>query len=218
MQDPKGFVLRNGRAEMTDFFQLIFNQHVFLQFGHIVSAGLVTATCFVVGIAAYKIVKGSKELVFVKTLKLVIPIALASLILTVGFGDLQGKYAAEHQPMKLAAMEAQWETQKYAPLSLFSIIDEENGQNKFEIVIPGMLSFMAGSNFPYEVKGLNDLQKEDESTFGPDDYLPPVNLLFISFRVMVGLATLMIFILMLGMVFDWKKKLVEKTWLLKIWC
>lgn len=218
MQDPKGYVLRNGRAEMTDFFELVFNKHVFLQFGHVVTAGIVTAACFIVGISAYKILKGSKEEIFPKALNLVMPIGLAALVLVSAFGDLQGKYVAQHQPMKLAAMEAHWETQKSAPLSIFSIINEKERKNTFDIAvpIPGMLSFMAANDFNFTVQGINDLQKQDEEKFGLDNYTPPVNLLYISFRLMVGFATLMIFVLMLGIFLNWKKKLINKPWMLKV--
>mgnify|MGYP004692743665 CR=1 FL=1 len=92
--------------------------------------------------------------------------------------------------MKMAAMEALWETTEKAPLALVAGIDTENKENTFEIAVPGMLSFMAHNNFTEEVQGINDLQEQMEAEYGEGNYIPDVPLMFWSFRFMVGAGML----------------------------
>ena len=94
--------------------------------------------------------------------------------------------------MKMAAMEALWETEESAPLALFASIDTENKENNFEIAVPGLLSFMAHNNFTEPVQGINDLQEELEAEYGEGNYIPDVPLMFWSFRIMVGAGSLMV--------------------------
>jgi len=192
MQAPVGFVLRNGRAEMTDFFALIGNPHVFLQFPHVVTAGLSTGAVFIMGVSAYKILQKNDVATFTKSLKFGTIAALISLLAVCGIGDLQGKYLVKHQPMKMAAAEALWESQEPAALSLFSVIDEKSRRNTFEIAVPGMLSFMSYSNFTGRVPGINEIQAEMEKEFGPGNYIPPVTISYWCFRIMVGAGSFLI--------------------------
>ena len=94
--------------------------------------------------------------------------------------------------MKMAAMEALWETKESAPLALIASIDTENQKNNFELAVPGLLSFMAHNSFTEPVQGINDLQDELEAEYGTGDYVPDVPLMFWSFRIMVGAGTLMV--------------------------
>ena len=94
--------------------------------------------------------------------------------------------------MKMAAMEALWETEESAPLALVANIDTENRENTFEISVPGLLSFMAHNNFTEEVQGINDLQAQYEQEYGEGNYIPDVPLMFWSFRIMVGAGSLLV--------------------------
>ncbi len=215
MQDPVGFAIRNGRAEMTDFFALITNPHVLLQFPHVLFSGLTTAAFFIMGVSAYKLLKKSSTEIFTKALRFGAYAALISVVAVAVFGDLQGKYLVKHQPMKMAAAEALWETQEPADLSLFSVIDEKNRKNTFEISIPKMLSFMSYNNFTGKVYGINDIQEEMEKEFGAGNYIPPVTVTFWSFRIMVGFAMVLILASMVTLWFFWRKKAHSTGWLLK---
>lgn len=215
MQEPSGFAIKNGRAEMTDFFQLIFNNHVFLQYAHVMTASLSTAAVFIVSISAYKLLKKKAHKGFELSLRVGIISGLIAVIAVAGVGDLQGKYLVKHQPMKMAAAEALWETEEPAALSLFSIIDEKNGENKFDIAVPNMLSFLSYGNFTGKVKGIHELQAEFEKQLGAGNYIPPVFISYWSFRIMVGLGLLMILILLIAMWFLFKGMVKEKQWLLK---
>lgn len=215
MQEPVGYALRNGRAEMTDFLQLIANGHVLVQFAHVMTSALVTASVFVVGLSAYKLLKKKEMAVFSLSMKIGVAAALLSVVAVIGAGDIQGKYLAKHQPMKMAAAEALWETQKPASLSLFSLIDEKNQRNTFEISIPKLLSFLDYGDFTSEVKGIRELQSMLEEELGPGNYIPPVTLLFWSFRTMVGLGMLMLLVLGAAFLLQRKGKLPDRPWLLK---
>lgn len=199
MQEPVGYALRNGRAEMTDFFALITNPHVWLQFPHVVTGGFTTAAVLVMGVSAYQLLRGHGADVFRRSFKMATIMGLISLILVIGIGDLQGKYLVKHQPMKMAAAEALWESADPAPLSLFSIIDEENNKNSIELAIPYALSFMSYSSFSGEVQGLNQLQAEFVQKYGEGNYIPPVAISFWSFRMMVGAGSLLLLYTLFGL-------------------
>lgn len=215
MQEPTGYILRNGRAEMTDFIALITNPHLAVQYPHTIFAGITTAAFFVLGISAYMILSGKNTKIFLKGLKTATVIGLVAVLIVAFFGDLQGKYLVQHQPMKMAAAEALWETQEPAALSIFSIIDESNRKNTFEIALPNMLSFLSYGNFTGKVIGINELQKQFEKELGKGNYIPPVTVLFWSFRIMVGLAGVLIFAALLSLYFLRKDKILNQKWLLK---
>ncbi len=216
MQEPVGYVLRNGRAEMTDFFAIITNQHVWLQFPHTLFSGFVTASIFVIAVSAYNILKKKEADVFIKSIKIAAIFGFVSLVILIGIGDLQGKYLVKNQPMKMAAAEALWESKEPAPLSIFAIIDEKNKTNKFDIGIPSALSFMSYNNFTSRVEGINDIQLQMEKELGPGNYIPPVTVTYWSFRIMVfvGLFMMLIYALIAYFVYI-KKNIQDKKWLLK---
>lgn len=208
MQAPVGYAIKataNGpRAEMTDFFQLLGNPHVWLQFPHTVLGGFTTGAVFVLAISAINILMKKNVDIFMKIIRPVAIFGLISLLLTIGFGDMQGKYIAKHQPMKMAAAEALWDTTDKAPLSLFTLIDEKAKKNNVDIAIPYMLSILAANNPNATVLGINDVQKMYEQQYGPGNYTPPVAISFWSFRIMVYSGSLLILILM-GVIFFSKK-------------
>lgn len=216
MQSPVGYTLRNGRAEMTDFFALVANPHVWLQFPHTVLSGLTTAAVFVAAISAYNILKKKDAAMFSKSLSMAIIGSLVSLVLVIGIGDLQGKELVKNQPMKMAAAEALWESEDKAALSLFAVIDEEGRSNSVNIAVPGALSFLSYGNFTQRVEGINEVEKQMISEFGPGDYIPPVAISFWSFRVMVYAGGAMLLVALLAIYFMWRRKLTEKKWLLKL--
>ena len=125
MQEPVGYVLRNGRAEMVDFFALITNPHVFYQFPHTVLSGFVTAAFFVMGISAYHLLKKNHLDVFRRSFHMAVIFGLISALGVAGVGHLQAMHLVEAQPMKMAAAEALWETENPAGLLLFASIDEK---------------------------------------------------------------------------------------------
>lgn len=208
MQSPLAFEIRDTaygpRAEMTDFFALITNPHALIQFPHVIFAGFTTGAIFVLAISALNLIGKTPQPVFKKLIRPVAIFGLISIVLTIGAGDAQGKYIAKHQPMKLAAAEALWETTDKAPLSLFSIIDEKNNTNPIELNVPYGLSILAFNDPNATVLGINELQAKYEADYGSGNYTPPVTLLFWSFRIMVFAGSFLMLVLFLAAVFTKK--------------
>ncbi|MBP2645264.1 MAG: cytochrome bd ubiquinol oxidase subunit [Firmicutes bacterium] len=215
MQSPVGYVLRNGRAEMNDFVAVITNSYVWHQFPHTMLAGMTTAGVFVMAISSYHLLRSNKLEFFRPSFKYGLICTLLASLLVAGTGHLQGQHVAKVQPMKMAAMEALWETADPAPFAVVATIDQTARKNSFEVSVPNALSLLVYDSFSGEVKGINDLQVEYVSRFGPGNYVPDVPTAFWSFRVMV-IAGSWLVLLALVSAYLWRTgKLEEKTWVLK---
>ncbi|MCK6623105.1 MAG: cytochrome ubiquinol oxidase subunit I [Calditrichaceae bacterium] len=220
MQQPVGYTLNNGRAEMTDFFALLANGHVWVQFPHVFFAGVTTAGFFVLGISAYHLWKKGQDLeIFQKSFRMGAVYAVIGTVMVMLVGHTQAQYMMKIQPMKMAAAEALWDTEDPAAMSLFTIGDEKNRRDVFAIRIPSLLSVLAYNRLEGEVKGINDLQREYEQTHGPGDYVPPVAISYWTFRIMVGAGVVMLLIALYALYRVLKNNLEFKPLLLKgmIW-
>jgi cytochrome d ubiquinol oxidase subunit I len=186
MQQPVGYIVQNGRAEMQDFFALIFNPNVWVQFPHTVLAGFTTAAFFVMGISAYHLARKQNLDFFQRSFQMAAIIAMISIVLVIMGGHDQAQHMVETQPMKMAAAEALWESQDPASFSLLTIGDLSQRRDVFSIRIPRLLSLLSYNQIEGQVKGIHDLQAEYEQQYGPGNYIPPVAATYWSFRVMVG--------------------------------
>ncbi|MGE0155628.1 MAG: cytochrome ubiquinol oxidase subunit I [Geobacter sp.] len=197
MQKPVGFVLRNGRAEMNDFLALITNPYGWFKFLHTVTSGYMVAAFFVMGIAAWHLLRKNEIDFFTRSFKTAAMFGLLSGLAVGATGDFHAVEIAKVQPTKFAAMESVWETGTRVPMHMLLIPDEANERNAVEAVsIPGMVSFLAHHDVNAEIKGLKEFPKEER---------PPVLPVFLSFRLMVGLGTLMIGICLLAVIIPrWK--------------
>ncbi|MHB0995904.1 MAG: cytochrome ubiquinol oxidase subunit I [Elusimicrobiales bacterium] len=201
MQRPVGYVLRNGRAEMVDFWALLTNPYGWLEFFHTVFAGWVIAGFFVMGVAAWHLLKKNQEGLFKRSFGAGAAFALASSLAVAAVGDLSGVNAAKNQPAKFAAMESVWETQKAAPYTLLSFPRLNGEGNYFEALkVPYALSLMAFRDPHAEVKGLNDFLPQDR---------PPVLPVFLAFKAMVSLGVLFILLSAAGL-WLWRKDLLQR--------
>jgi cytochrome d ubiquinol oxidase subunit I len=206
MQEPVGFVYRNGRAELNDFAAVVFNKFALLEFFHTVPASFVLSAFFVMGISAYHLHKKQHIDFFTRSFKIALVFGLVASIWVVIEGDRHAIHVTQTQPAKLAAMESHWETSKRAPMILLALPDEKNERNAVEIgKIPGLLSFLGYHDIDAEVKGLKDFARQDR---------PPVLLTFISFRLMVVLGTLFPLLTIIGLFL--KNRLVDNPWYLKV--
>jgi cytochrome d ubiquinol oxidase subunit I len=205
MQHPVGYTIRNGRAELTDFFAVITQKFAVLQVIHVLSSALLLAGFLIMGISAYHLLKKQHIDFFSRSFRIGLVCGLVGSLVVAVEGDLHAKDVTEKQPVKLAAMESLWETTRQAPIYLLAIPDEENGRNAIELLpIPGVLSFLGHGDFNAEVKGLNAF---------PRDERPPVLAVFLAFRGMVALGTYFILITLYGMLR--RNKLLESPLLLK---
>ncbi|RJQ73000.1 MAG: cytochrome ubiquinol oxidase subunit I [Desulfobacteraceae bacterium] len=204
MQQPVGYVLRNGRAELNDFGAVVFNKFAILEFLHTVPAAFILSSFFVMGISAYHLLKKQHIDFFTRSFRIALVLGLISSVWVVIEGDRHAVHVTQVQPTKLAAMEAHWETTRQAPIVLFAVPDEENERNRFEFGrLPAALSFLGYHDVNAEVRGLK--------AFAPEDR-PPVLLTFISFRIMVVLGTLFPLLTLLGWFL--RRRLVENRWYL----
>jgi cytochrome d ubiquinol oxidase subunit I len=192
MQEPVGYVIRNGRAEMSDFFALLFNPNLLVQFPHTVLAGFTTASFFVISISAYHLLRKNHLEFFRYSFRIAAIFGAISIALVGLNGHSQTKEMVRSQPMKMAAAEALWNTEDPASFSLISISDVEHRRDFFSIRIPGALSLMVYNRLSGEVKGINDLQQEFEALYGTGNYIPPVIVTYWSFRIMVGAGMLLV--------------------------
>jgi cytochrome d ubiquinol oxidase subunit I len=195
MQQPMGYVLRNGRAEMESFWALATNPHVFVQFPHVITGAMATAGFFVLGVSAWHLRRAQDEEsrdAFTRSFRVGAVYAFAATIAVMVVGHSQAQYMTRVQPMKMAAAEALWESANPAPMSLFTWGDEPGRKDVFAVKVPGLLSFLAYNRFEGEVRGIKDVEAEYAAKYGPADYTPPVKWTYWNFRVMVGAGTLML--------------------------
>lgn len=209
MQEPVGYVIRNGRAEMVNFLALVLNPNLFVQFPHVILSGFVTASFFVLGISAYHLLKKSNVEVFKRSFQIGAVTASITIVMLILNGHSQAQHMAQKQPMKLAAAEALWETEKPASFSLLTIGSLDQTREVFSIRVPGALSLLAYNNWSGEVKGINQLQAEFEAQFGQGNYVPNLIITYWSFRGMVGvgfaLVALALYALFITMAEMWDK-------------
>ena len=201
MQKPVGYVIRNGRAEMNDFLAIVTNPYGIFKFFHTVTSGYVLAGFFVMGIAAWHLIKKNEVDFFVCSFKNAAVFALISSIAVAATGDFHAVEIAKVQPTKFAAMESVWETQKGAPMHLLLWPDADNERNAVATAsVPGALSFLAFHDINAEVKGLKDFPKDER---------PPVLPVFLSFRIMAGLGTLIVGLSLLAVIMPRWKRFVD---------
>jgi len=205
MQNPVGFTMANGRAELSDFWAVIGNSFALEQFAHTILSAWLLGGMFVLGVSAWHLLRDSHTDFFNRCVRIAAPFTLVVVVLLGAQGHLHGQTVAKFQPAKFAAMECHWETTANAPMYMLLWPDQAAGANKVEALgIPGMLSFLAGDSTDTVVKGLREFPRED---------WPPVLPTFLSFRLMVAMAGL--FALLAIASFVWRKKLQSKRWLLR---
>jgi len=195
MQEPVGYVIENGRAQMTDFLALLTNPHVWVQFPHVITGGMATGAFFVLGISVFHILKKTKDSeVYTQSFRISSIYGFIATLLVILLGHNQMVHMIDTQPMKVAAAEALWDTENPASLSLFTVGDEKNRKDIFTIRVPHLLSILAYNSLDGEIKGINQLQAEYETKYGPGNYVPSVIMSYWMFRIMVGAGTLMLLI------------------------
>ncbi|HYO87647.1 MAG TPA: cytochrome ubiquinol oxidase subunit I [Candidatus Limnocylindrales bacterium] len=220
MQNPVGYEMAaSGRAEMTDFFALITNPNVLLQFPHVLLGGFTTGAFFIAGVSAWHLLrKRHKHLdMFRTSFRWAVNVAIVAVLGTMVFGHAQGQRMADTQPMKLAAAEGLWNAEDPAGLSLFQIGNEADRESLINIRVPSLLSFLSYNTLDGRVQGINDLQAQYEAEYGPGDYTPPaIWLTYWSFRAMVGSGVLMFSLALAGVFLSYTGRLERWRWYLRL--
>lgn len=203
MQTPDGAALKDGQFVVTDWWQVIFNRSVIPRYFHMLLAAWLTTTFVIFGISAYYLLQ-KKHVAFAKKC---FGFALAALVILVplqGFvGDTVGLEVQHDQPIKTAALEGIWHSQAGAPFLLFAIPDPDTEQNYWEIKIPHMAAVLNTHQWNGMLIGLDTVAKADRP-FAP---IP-----FFAFRIMVGLAGVMLLMMAWGVYLWCRKRLYDSTW------
>jgi cytochrome d ubiquinol oxidase subunit I len=210
MQTPAGYhlVVRNGveRAEITDFWQLVFNPSSMDRLFHVLCGAWQAGAFLVVSVSAWYLLK-KRHLDFARaSLRVGLAIALVASLLQLVSGDSSARGIAKNQPAKLAAFEGLYNTTSNAPLTLVGFVDEQKEQ-VVGLQWPGMLSWLVNFDTKITVTGLDAYAPEDR---------PPVEASFLFFHGMVGVGFAMIAIAALGFLYFRHGSLHERRWLLWI--
>lgn len=205
MHTPTGHEMRDGIAYPVDWMAIVFNPSFPYRFAHMFTAAYLTTSLVVLSVGARYLMQGR----FIEEAKTMVRMGLGMVAvlapLQLVIGDAHGLNTAQHQPAKVAAMEAHWDGSKPADLVLFAWPDEKAETNHFEIAIPNLASFIITHDINGLFKGLKDFKAEER---------PPVKPVFFAFRVMVGIGMLMIVIGFVGAFLWWRRTVFETRWYL----
>ena len=183
MQTPAGTEFINGHYEVISWWEVIFNPSFPYRLTHMLLASFVTTGFVVGGVSAAILLKDQTSTLAQLGLKQAIVALVILTPLQIFVGDLHGLNVKEHQPIKVAAMEGIWETEKGAGFRVLAWPNKKEGKNDWEIKIPKLASLILTHDINGEIQGLNSV---------PKDQIPNVGFVFYSFRVMLGLGVLMI--------------------------
>jgi cytochrome d ubiquinol oxidase subunit I len=202
MQHPVGYKLNpvTDRAEMTSIFAVLTNSTLIRAFGHTIAAAALTASMLVLGVAAWHLRNGAAQL-FAPVARIGLWATLVSAVAVILLGHTQAQLMTQQQPMKMAAAEALYNTERGATFSLFDLGPWQRYPNKdlVSIGLPHVLSVLADNSWNGRVEGMNDLQQAYVKKYGPGNYKPIIGITYWSFRIMAGLGFLAALIALTGL-------------------
>jgi len=207
MQHPVGYETdASGGIHLKSFWAVLLNPYAIWQYLHTINGALLTAAFVIGGIGAFYLLSGRhREFGELSVKTAVVAGVILSLTQLFPTGDMNGASVVQYQPTKLAAMEGLFETQRGAPLAIIGMPDTQNGKLIDPIYVPEFLSFLAYGNFNATVDGLNSYSK---------DLWPPVELTYYCYHIMVGLGTIFIAQMLIGLFLLWRRKLYSSRWFL----
>lgn len=211
MQTPSGFTIVDGIYHVDSWWAVIFNPSFLPRYTHMLLAAYLTTAFVLMGISSWHVLKNIHLQEAKYTFKVALFAAVLLAPMQVFMGDLVGLKIYEHQPLKTAAMEGLWDTQKGAPLVLFAIPDKNAQKNHYEVSIPGLASLINTHSIDGEMQGLKSVPKSEQ---------PMVGVVFYSFRVMVGIGLLFILLSVVGLLLHFKKRIFSNKFYLQtlVWC
>ena len=208
MQHPVGYTMVNGKPQLNDVWALLTNPVFVWGYSKVLLASLVTGAAVMLAVSAWQLRHGGEREVFTRSARLALVILVPAILFTMLVGDELGVIEARYQPMKIAAAEAQWTTCQPCSFSLFQIGGGNNDQTPTQIIeIPHLLSLLATNHWNGKVVGLNPLQSQYSSQFGPGYYVPNVFIQYWSMRVMAYGGVLVLLIAGWGLWLLRRKKL-----------
>ena len=208
MQTPAGYEIVDGRFLPKDWLQIIFSPSFPYRLAHVVDAVYITTGFVVIGVAASYLRQGR----FVAEARTMLSMTLWLLTVLVPLqfflGDAHGLNTLKYQPAKLAAIEAIWDTHGRVPLNLFAIPDEKAEMDRDVIAIPDLGSLILTHDLNGVVHGLKD--------FPADQRPSPIIVPFFGFRIMVGIAVIMLAMVVTSLWLRWRGELFDAPWFLRL--
>lgn len=203
MQTPAGFKIIKGLFVVQDWWHVIFNPSVIPRYIHMMLAAYLCTIFAILGISSWYLLKGEHLEVAKMCFSFALWAALILIVLQIVMGDAVGLVVHQYQPIKTAAIEGIWHTQKGAPLLLFAYPDMALHKNLFQIAIPHGAALINTHQWDGVLKGMLSVPAENR---------PFVPFVFYSFRIMVGLGFLMLAIALTGLILRWRKSLYKARW------
>lgn len=208
MNTPTGFSVVNGEVTDIDPIAAMLNPASFSQTLHMTIAAFLAVGFAVAGIHAYFLRRDPNNLFHRRAFAIALSVGGVFALLQPISGDISAKRLAKYQPIKLAAMEGQWETERGAPLRIGGIPDEDAEETRYALEIPKALSFLAHSDFNAEIMGLKAVPPENR---------PPVAIVHFAFQIMVACGLILITAGVLGGWLAWRRRgLPIQRWYLRL--
>ena len=210
-QTPAGYhIVSFGdalRAEVADFWQVVFNPSFLDRISHTLMGAWQAAAFFVISVSAFYLLKKKHAEFARRSMRIALVVAAFASIMQLVTGHSSASTVAVTQPAKLAAFEGHYPADEPAGMYLFGWVDED-AEKTIGLQVPGFLSWLVHGDADAPVTGLR--------AFAPGDR-PPVNLVFQSYHVMVGIGMGLILLSLLGIYGWWRRSLFEMKWLLTIY-
>src|SRR5690349_17159848 len=214
MQDPVGYKVVNGQAQLTSVWKLLSSKWSLWAFGHTMLAGFTVGAAVVFGVCCWHFARGRNVELFRLAAKLALIVLVPVSCANLWFGSHFGIVVTELQPMKISASEAQWNNCEHCKFSLFQVggFSAQSPTPTFSIEIPGMLSYIATGSFKGKITGLDALNKQYERMYGRGNYEPPVEAIYWSMRGMAYLGSLVALVAIVGAFLAWRRRLERTRW------
>ena len=202
MHTPTGFELRDGVVHATDWMAIIFNPSMPYRFSHMLLASFLTVAFLLAGLSAYRWLRGDRAPAVLSAMRTGVFMGALLIPGQIVLGDLHGLNTLEHQPQKIAAIEAVWTTERGAPLVLFGLPDEDARTTHYAVEVPKLASIILTHSADGEIRGLEQFEGQH----------PPVAPVFWAFRIMVGIGMAMLLVGAWG-AWELKRRGTPSPWL-----
>ncbi len=208
MQHPVGYKFINNTYIATDWMAIIFNSYTWPRFLHMLFAAYLSTAFVIISISSYYLLRNKFINFSKKCLSFAVITAMIIIPLQIGIGDMTGVNVHKSQPIKTAAIEGIWTTQRGAPTILFALPSNNLQKNLFELgKIPHGSAIINTHQYNGELTGLKSVNPDDQ---------PEVGIVFYSFRIMLGTGFLMLIYSVIATYMLVKNKLFQSTKMLYI--
>jgi cytochrome d ubiquinol oxidase subunit I len=207
MHTPAGFAVKDGVFSPVDWWQVVFNPSFPYRLAHMLTAAFLTGAFVVAGVSAWRLLQREQEQTSRRAFSLAMGAAAIFSAAQIALGDLHGLQVQRDQPMKVAAMEALWQTQPGAPFVVFALPDMDAAANRYALEIPRAASLILKHDPDGVVLGLDQVAAEER---------PHVPTVFFAFRLMVAIGFFLFGVAMVGLILRLRGVLHSRPWFLRL--